>query len=158
MPAPPQPTLGLIPHLTVSNAAAAIAFYTAAFDATELTRHHAPHSERIMHARLHLHGCPLLLNDDFPEYMNGKSSTPQAFGGCPAVLHLQVADADVVWAQALAAGAQVVMPLKDQFWGDRYGKLLDPFGYTWSIAHTLHTPDPEQMRRDAEASFTQAQA
>ncbi len=133
--------LGLSAHITVHDAASAIAFYAEAFGAHELGRHKAPNSEKLMYARIELFGSILSLNDDFPEFTNGQSRTPSAFGGCPAVLHLEVVDAEAVWSKALAAGAEVAMPLRDQFWGALYGQLRDPFGYTWSIGQTNDSPN-----------------
>ena len=121
-------------HITVSNGAAAIDFYKNAFGGTELTRHMAPDGKRIMHAALNINGGGvLMLSDDFPEYRGGKAGTPEALGGTPTVIHLQVKDADAAFNQALAAGATVKFPLMDQFWGDRYGQVTDPFGHVWSI-------------------------
>ncbi len=124
---------GLSPHLVVNDASAAIDFYKAAFGATELTRHHTPDGKRIMHASLSINGGMLMLNDEFPEYSGGKRFAPDALGGSPVTLHLQVNDADLVFNQALAAGATVRFALQDQFWGDRYGQLTDPFGHIWSV-------------------------
>ena len=82
-----------------------------------------------MHAHLLINGGSLMLSDDFPEY-HGQVDAGSPIG---VVIHLQVPDADAVWARALEAGAEVTMPLEDQFWGDRYGHLRDPFGHRWSI-------------------------
>src|SRR5438309_6907148 len=124
-----RPMSSLSPHLFVSNAAAAIDFYKQAFEADELERHSEPDGKRIMHASLLINGATLMLSDDFPEFRGGKSSTPEALGGSPVVLHLQVRDADSAFNKAVAAGARVTMPLADQFWGDRYGQVTDPFGH-----------------------------
>lgn len=147
-----QPTL--MPHLVVSDAAAAIEFYKSAFGAEEVTRHLAPGSNKIMHAHLLLNGCSLMLNDDFSTQMGGKCETPEALGGSPVVLHLQVPDADAAWGQALAAGAEVLYPLADQFWGDRYGQLRDPFGHKWSVGQKIRTPSSEEIQAGAKAAFT----
>ena len=145
--------LGLTPYLTVHDAAAAIDFYAAAFGATEIARHTVPDSGKIMHARLEVFGSLLMLADDFPEYMNGRSRTPEAIGGCPITLSLQVEDAEQAWSRALAAGATMTMPLKVQFWGDLYGQLRDPFGYTWSIGQTVAAIDEEKMQRAMAGDF-----
>lgn len=122
---------GIIPYLTIADgrAAAAVDFYKAAFDAEEVDRHPADDGKRLMHAHLRLNGGDLMLSDDFPEFGN------RAPAGAPSGqrLHLHVSDADAIWNQAVAAGATVEMPLEDQFWGDRYGQLRDPFGHGWSI-------------------------
>ena len=148
-----RPISSLSPHIFVSNAAAAIDFYKKAFNAEELTRHLAPDGKRIMHAALLLNGTTLMLCDDFPEYCGGKSSTPEALGGSPVVLHLQVKEADPVFEQAVAAGATVRMPLADQFWGDRYGQITDPFGHTWSIGAQVKKLTEEQIREASKAAF-----
>lgn len=123
---------GVIPHITIrdNRAAEAIDFYARAFGATEVARSPEKDGERLMHAHLAINGGTLLLHDDFPEMTGGKASPPPA----GVVLHLQVPDADAVWEKALAAGAAVRFPLADQFWGDRYGQLTDPFGHVWSVA------------------------
>jgi PhnB protein len=150
----PDPTFpGVTPYLVVSNGPAAIAFYQAAFGAVELNRSPAPHSDKLMHATLSVNGGVFMLADDFPEFMGGKSRTPQAFGGSPVTLYLEVADADAAWAMALAAGATVTFPLADQFWGARYGKLADPFGHEWSIGQPLRVVPEAEAQLAAEEYF-----
>jgi PhnB protein len=125
----------LIPYLSVGDAAAAIDFYQRAFGAEALSRNTTPDGTKIMHAALQFPGGgTLMLSDDFPEYNGGQGRTPEAFGGSPVTLHLTLDNADPVWAAAVAAGATVTMPLADQFWGDRYGRLRDPFGHEWSLS------------------------
>ncbi len=141
------------PYLVVSNAAAAIDFYKNAFGAVELVRHPAPGTDKLMHAHLVIHGGHLMLSDDFSAQMGGKSQTPEALGGSPVTFHLHVEDADAAWAKALAAGAEVKMPLADQFWGDRYGQLRDPFGHNWSIGQTLRNPTQEEIVAGAKEAF-----
>jgi PhnB protein len=143
-----------VPHIVVSNAAAAIDFCKAAFGAEELARHVAPNSNKIMHASLKINGGVLMLNDDFSENMGGGTrQTPDALGGCPVTFHLEVPDADAAWAKAVSAGAIVKMPLANQFWGARYGMLSDPFGFNWSIAQTIATPTPAEIEEGAKAAF-----
>ena len=141
------------PYLVVSNAAAAIDFYKQAFGAVELTRHAAPGTEKLMHAHLAIHGGHLMLCDDFSSLGYGKSETPEALGGSPVTFHLHVDDADAAWAQAVAAGAEVTMPLADQFWGDRYGQLRDPFGHKWSIGQTKSAPGETELEEGAKVAF-----
>lgn len=143
----------LSPHITVSDAKAAIEFYKKAFGATELNRHAAPDGKRIMHAALDVNGGTLMLNDEFPEYTGGKSSTPEALGGTPVTLHLQVGDADTVFNQAVAAGAKVKFPLMDQFWGDRYGQVTDPFGHSWSIGSAKKKMTAAEVEEAAKSHF-----
>ncbi|HKD60013.1 MAG TPA: VOC family protein [Terracidiphilus sp.] len=142
------------PYLVVSNAAEAIEFYKRAFGAEELVRHSAPGSDKLMHAHLVVHGGHLMLSDDFSQMMGGKSETPEALGGSPVTFHVHTDNADAVWEQAVAAGAQVTMPLADQFWGDRYGQLRDPFGHKWSVGQTLRTPNQQELEEGAKAAFT----
>ena len=149
-----RPISPLSPHIFVSNAAAAIDFYKKAFNAEELALHATPDGKRLMHAALRINGATLLLCDDFPEYCGGKSSTPEAFGGSPVILHLQVAEADPVYERAVAAGATVAMPLADQFWGDRYGQIKDPFGHTWSIGARVRKVSEEELKEAAKAQFS----
>ena len=124
------PTTGVAPHLTIPSRGgqAAIEFYTKAFGAEELIRHMAEDGERLMHAHLRINGGSVLLNDEFPEYGGEQDIAPKG-----VTLHLQVDDADEWWNRAILAGAVPVFPLADQFWGDRYGQLKDPFGHSWSI-------------------------
>jgi PhnB protein len=149
-----RPISSLSPHIFVSNAVAAIDFYKKAFSAQELSRHAAPDGKRIMHAALLINGATLMLCDDFPEYRGGKGSTPEALGGSPVVLHLQVKDPDPVFNQAVSAGAKVTMPLADQFWGDRYGQVTDPFGHIWSIGATVRKVSEEELEKAAKAQFS----
>jgi PhnB protein len=123
------PPGGLIPHLTIKDgrAAEAIDFYKSAFRAEERMRHAGEDSGLLMHAHLTINGGPLMLNDVFPGW-EGVNFEPSGFA-----LHLQVDDADAWVDRAVKAGAEVTMPLENQFWGDRYGQVKDPFGFTWSI-------------------------
>lgn len=148
-----RPPSGLSPHLVVSNAAAAIDFYKNAFGAVELTRHLAPDGKRIMHAAVLINDSTVMLSDEFPEYTGGKRSAPDALGGTPVVLHLQMAEADTFFNKAAAAGAEVKMPLADQFWGDRYGQLRDPFGHVWSVGATKQKLTEAEVNEAAKAHF-----
>ena len=141
------PTGGITPHLTIRDgkAAEAIDFYGRAFGAQEIGRHMADDGKRIMHAHLKLNGGSLMLNDDFPEFAGHAATSPGSL-----TLHLQVSDADAAWEQATSAGAQVRFPLNDQFWGDRYGQVEDPFGFTWSIG----APVKQVERQSAEQPAT----
>jgi PhnB protein len=130
---PPVPPY-IAPHLVVDDAAAAIDFYVKAFGAVERGRVHGPEN-KIVHAALLLNGAMIMLNDDFPEMSGGTSMTPTSLGGSGVTIHLQFADeVDERFQRALDAGATVVAPLEEQFWGDRYGMVRDPFGHFWSLA------------------------
>ena len=120
----------LAPHLVCDGAAAAIDFYAKAFGAQEMMRLPGPDG-RLVHASVMINGAMVMLVDEMPEHgMRG----PKLLGGTPVTLHLAVPDADAVVARAVQAGATVVMPVADQFWGDRYGVIADPFGHHWSVA------------------------
>lgn len=128
------PLNGVTPHLTIldGKAADAIDFYKAAFGAEELMR--TPFKDgdpRLIHVHLRINGGSLMMNDAFPEFTQGEGD----HDAMPAhtTLHLQVDDADAWFDRAVAAGGQATMPVRDQFWGDRYGQLKDPFGHSWSI-------------------------
>ena len=125
------PPGGVIPYLSIPSRGgqAAVEFYQVAFGAEELFRNLADDGERLMHSRLVINGGLVMLSDEFPEYGNEADVVPKG-----VALHLQVDDADEWWNRALLAGAVPVMPLADQFWGDRYGRVMDPFGHCWSIA------------------------
>lgn len=131
------PTGGLTPHIQIGDkrAAEAIDFYKRAFGATEIRRMAAEDGVRLMHAHVHINGASLMLHDEFPEYVDPAEA--DVAGGSGLTLHLQVDDANAWFDRAVAAGATTVMPLDDMFWGDRYGQVKDPFGYRWSIAHSL---------------------
>ena len=126
----PPPGPGVIPHLTIPSRGgqAALEFYQAAFGATVDRAMPAEDGERLMHAHLIINGGSVMLHDEFPEYGHEADMAPKGM-----TLHLQVDDADEWWNRALAAGASPMIPLEDQFWGDRYGQVKDPFGHCWSI-------------------------
>jgi len=150
---PTPATPGIIAHLTVSDAVKAIAFYEDAFGARELYRMLTPNGNRILHAELTLNGARLMLNDDFPEFCGGISRTATALRGTPVTLHLQVPDADALFDRATAAGAEVIMPLAEMFWGDRYGKLRDPFGLEWSVGTKVRSVSQAEMDRAVVEMF-----
>lgn len=126
----PADMTAVTPHLVCRGAADAIAFYKAAFGAVEGGRLPGPDG-RLMHAQIRIGGASLMLVDEFTE--QGMLS-PLALNGSPVTIHLYVPDVDATVAQAVAAGAKVTMPVADMFWGDRYGRLVDPFGHQWSVA------------------------
>ncbi|BBY19570.1 VOC family protein [Mycolicibacterium litorale] len=135
----------IAPHLCVDDAAAAIDFYVKAFGATEYGR--VPGQDgKLVHAALDINGSMVMLNDDFPEYNDGKPSTPTALGGSPVTIHLQVTDVDAKFQRAVDAGATVVMPVEEQFWGDRYGVLRDPFGHLWSMGQPVREVSQEELQ------------
>ena len=123
----------ITPHLICAGAADAIAFYQRAFGAEELTRMPAA-SGKLLHASLRIGDSMVMLSDEFPDF---GGFGPNSLKGSPVTIHLQVEDADKWYSRAVEAGASVSMAIGDQFWGDRYGQLTDPFGHTWSIGATL---------------------
>ena len=131
---PPPTPPGLTPYLTIGGGRGqeAAAFYAKAFGATEVFRSLAQDGKRLLHCRLLINGDILMFSDDFPDMRGGAESPPPA----GVMLHLQVDNADAWAARAVAAGAQITMPIADMFWGDRYGQLRDPFGHTWSVGST----------------------
>ena len=132
------------PHLVVDDAAAAIDFYVKAFNAVEYGRIPGPDG-KLIHAALNINGFMVMLNDDFPEMSGGKSMTPTALGGTPVTIHLTVTDVDTKFQQAVDAGATVLAPLEDQFWGDRYGVVRDPFGHHWSMGQPMREVSMEEI-------------
>jgi len=126
-------TMTPVPHLVVNDGEAAISFYQNAFGATLAAKHPADDGKRLMHAHLKLGSADLFLHDDFPEFGDKGAIPPTRLGGASCTLHLEVPDADVAWNRAVKAGAEVVVPLDNQFWGQRYGQVKDPFGHLWSI-------------------------
>jgi PhnB protein len=141
----------LSPHLVVDNAAAAIDFYVKAFDAVELGRVPRPDG-KLVHAALRINGSMVMLADDFPEMCGGKSMTPESLGGTPVTIHLTVDDVDAKFQRALDAGATVVAALEDQFWGDRYGVVADPFGHHWSLGQPVREVSMEEIQAAMSAA------
>ena len=138
------------PHLTVRRASEAIEFYKKAFGARELGRSPGPDGKSIMHAMIQIGDSRVFLNDEFPGM---GPAAPEGSKGTPVTIHLYVEDADRLFQQAVKAGAQVGMPLADQFWGDRYGIVIDPFGHRWSIGSHIKDMTPEEMQKAAAAAF-----
>jgi PhnB protein len=137
------------PYLVVKGAASAIDFYKRAFGATELMRMAGPDG-KVGHAEIRIGDSAIMLADEFPE-MGARS--PQALGGSPVSILLYVPDVDTIIKQAIAAGAKVVKPIKDQFYGDRSGTLTDPFGHTWTVATHKEDLSPEEMHKRAQAAM-----
>jgi len=142
----------LTPNLVCRNAAQAIEFYKAVFGATELMRMPGP-GGKIMHAELQIGDSRFFVNDSM-----GKSihTGPEPGTSNPMYLHVYVEDVDTIFNRAIEGGARVDMPLQDMFWGDRYGKLTDPFGQQWGIATHKEDVAPEEMKRRQDAFFAKA--
>jgi PhnB protein len=139
----------ITPQLTLDNAAQTIDWYKRALGAQEISRSAGPDG-KIMHAELRIGDSRFMMNDVMPGYKG-----PQAFGGSPASLWLYVADSDALFNRAVNAGAEVQMPIADQFWGDRAGAVADPAGYTWWIATRKEELTSEEMNQRAAEFFKQ---
>jgi uncharacterized glyoxalase superfamily protein PhnB len=142
----------IYPYLRVHNASEAIDFYTRAFDAQQLFRLTEP-SGRIGHAEIKIGPATIMLADEYPEKgIRG----PRSLGGTSFALHLHVADVDATFARAVDAGAAVLRPLQDQFYGERTATVRDPFGHEWLLGGHLETLTPEEMQRRYTALFENA--
>jgi len=138
----PEGMHSITPHLVCARAADAIEFYRQAFGAEELSR--LPGADgRLMHAAVRIGDSVLMMAEEYPEW---NSLGPLALKGSPVTMHLYVPDVDRVFQQAVDAGAEVVMPVDDMFWGDRYGVIRDPFGHRWSIATRRREVSADEMR------------
>jgi PhnB protein len=133
-------TGGVIPHLVVRDAAAALEFYQKGLGATETGRFPAEDGKRLMHAEMLVNGVRVYVRDHFPEFCASEASRqapPDELKGTPVTLHLEVENCDAAIERMAAAGAVVTMAPVDAFWGARYGQVVDPFGHAWSFAHPL---------------------
>jgi PhnB protein len=127
----------LTPHIVVKDASKAIEFYKKAFGAQEIRRVPGPDGNSLIHAEVQIGDSRLMLVDEFPA----------------VTIHMYVKDVDAVFNKAVAAGAEVKMPLDDMFWGDRYGALTDPFGHSWSLATHKEDPTPEEIPKRSREAF-----
>jgi PhnB protein len=136
----------LTPYICCQNAPEAIEFYKTVFGARETMRLAEP-SGKIGHAEVEIGGSMLMISDEYPDH---DALSPPSVGGTPVKLHLYVEDADAVVARAVAAGAKVIRPVEDQFYGDRSGAIRDPFGHVWfvSMRKEALTADEVQRRYD----------
>jgi PhnB protein len=151
-PLPPPPPVA--PYLTVADGQAALAFYEKAFGAQVVHRQDTPDGKKVIHASMLINGGLIMVSDDFPEMRGGMKSSPAALGGSPVTIHLALPDVDVTWAAAVAAGARVTMPLADQFWGDRYGQLVDPEGHRWSLGSRKRQVSKAELDSAARQHFS----
>jgi len=139
----------LSPYLAVGNAAQAIDYYKNAFGAKERVRMEAP-GGAIGHAELEIGDSVVMLSDPFPQ---SSTKPPKELGGSSVSVFMYVEDVDAVVNQAVDAGATVLMEVADQFWGDRFGTVQDPFGHTWSIATHVEDVTREQIAERAKAAM-----
>jgi PhnB protein len=137
----------ITPQIVVKGVAEAIDWYTKALGANELLRNLAQDGKSIMHSELLLGDSRFFVVDEFP----GSMASPASLGGTSITLHLYVQDVDALFGRAVEAGATVLMPVADQFWGDRYGILKDPFGHRWSIASRIEDLSPKALQARATA-------
>lgn len=148
----PEGYTTITPYLVVQNAAEALDFYKNAFGAVELFRMPGPDG-RVMHSEIQIGDSRLMLADECPQ---GSSKSPQTVGGTPVMIHLYVEDVDARVDQATAAGAKVLRPVQDQFYGDRSGAVEDPFGHYWHIATHKEDVAPAEIQRRFESFMKQA--
>jgi PhnB protein len=139
----------LFPYLRVRNAPAALRFYAEAFGAVEKYRLVEP-SGRVGHAEIALGTHTVLLSEEYPEL---GIVGPESLGGVGSDVHLHVDDADAAIARAVAAGATLVRPATDQFYGERSGRIRDPFGHEWTLGHEIEAVSPAEMQRRYTAMF-----
>jgi PhnB protein len=138
----PENLTAVTPHLVVAGAAQAIDWYKKAFGAVEEMRMPGPDG-RLMHACIRINGAAVFLVDEMPEW---GAVGPRSLKGSPVTIHLAVENVDAMFDRAVKAGATVTMPVAEQFWGDRYGCLDDPYGHKWSVATHVRDVSPEEMQ------------
>jgi len=141
------------PYMVVRGADQAIEFYKKAFGAEEVMRMPGPDGKSVAHAEIRIGDSVIMLGDEWPEMKHWLS--PKALNGTSVGIHLYVADVDTAFQRAVSAGATVMMPLMDMFWGDRYGKLIDPFGHCWSLATHQKDVTPDELRKGQQAFFAE---
>lgn len=147
----PSGSQTVTPHLILKNVAGAIEFYKKVFGAQELYRMPMPNG-RIMHACIQIGDSRIMFADEMPDRSCGVAS-PESLKGCHATMHIYVPNVGEVFKRAVDAGAKAQMPPQDMFWGDRYGRIVDPFGQSWSIATHIEDITPEEMtKRGAECA------
>jgi len=143
------------PYLVISGASKAIEFYKKAFNAKEVSRNALPDG-RILNAQIRIGDSVVMLSEEFP---GSDAKSPASLGTSTVTLHVYSKDAEKLWQQAISAGAKITMPMEDQFWGERYGQLADPFGHRWSISKRvkMNAEEMEAKRKAAMAMFQQGQ-
>jgi PhnB protein len=145
----PEGYNSVTPYLAVEDAAKAIEYYTKAFGAKETVRMEGPGGS-IAHAELDIGDSKVMLSDPFPQFA---TRPPKELGGTSVSVMMYVEDVDAVVKQAVEAGATVETEVEDQFWGDRFGTITDPFGHVWSIATHVEDVPPEEMAERAKAAM-----
>jgi PhnB protein len=143
----------LTPSLTVRNAERAIEFYKQAFGAEVRGGVAKGPDGKVMHAELKIGDSVIMLSDEYPEF---GSKSPQSIGDSGMGLHIYLDNVDAAFDRAVKAGASVEIPVMDQFWGDRYGKLKDPFGHKWSMATHVRDMSRDEMEKGMDEAFAKA--
>jgi PhnB protein len=142
-----------IPHLIVSDGPRALRFYKDVFGAEEGDNMMAPDGKRLMHGEIVLDGHKLFISDQFSKSEGGSCKSPTTLDGTSVRITIEVDDADAVVARAVSAGASILMPVANMFWGARYGKIVDPFGHEWGINQQLKEQTPEETQAAAAEFF-----
>jgi PhnB protein len=148
----PQGMHSVTPHIVVRGAARAAEWYPSALGAEEHDRLELP-GGNLLYVELWFGDSAVRIADEFPE---AGVLSPQSIGGTPVVLHLFTQDVAALWERAVDAGAEILHPLADQFWGDRQGQLTDPFGHRWNLAQHVRDVPREEIARAAAAAFGEA--
>ena len=141
----------ITPYLVIRDAAKAVEFYKRAFGAEVRGIHYTPDG-KIMNADLKIGDSIVLMSEEFPDM---KVLSPQSLGGSSVTIHIYAENVDAKFKQAVSAGATVVMPVMDMFWGDRYGQLADPFGHRWSIATHVEDLTSDEIQKRGQAVFAE---
>jgi PhnB protein len=149
----PEGHHSVTPSIMVAGAAKAIDFYKKALGAEELSRFPGPDGS-IMHAEIRIGDSPIMLGDEMPEQ---GAKGPNAYGGTPVSFFIYQDNVDAAWKRAIDAGGKQIMPLADQFWGDRAGCFEDPFGHKWWLAQRIQELSPEELKQAADQFFSQMQ-
>lgn len=142
----------VVPYITVRGAAKALDFYKAAFGATEIMRFATPDG-MVAHAEIEIHGSRMMLGDEMPEFGN---RGPESLGGSSGGLLIYLPNVDEAFARAVTAGAKEFKPVQDQFYGDRSGTVIDPFGHVWTLATHIEDVSNEEMQRRCAEFMKQA--
>ena len=143
------------PALSLKDTAAAIDFYKKAFGAEEVCRMPGPGGQGVMHAEIKIGNSAIMLGDEWPDY---PVRSPESVGATTGSLHIYVEDVDAAFQKAVSAGATASMPPADMFWGDRYAKVVDPFGHFWGLATHIEDVSPEEMARRGQEWMAQMAA
>ena len=150
VPAIPDGFNSVSAYVVVPNAVSALAFYNKAFGAETIVRMAGPDGKSTMHAEMKIGNSMVMLSEENPQW---GTKAPQTLGGTPVSLHIYCEDVDALFNRAVAAGCTATYPIMDAFWGDRYGKLTDPFGHAWGIATHKEDVSSEECGKRAAAWF-----